>query len=71
MAWHVQKGRYPRRAVVRRYIKLAWRWCERNGRLDRTLDDAGEMPFDLRALVRVLTNTGTGGDAGRWPMQWD
>ena len=71
MAWHVQKGRYPRRAVVRRYIKLAWHWCERNGRLDRTLDDAGEMPFDLRALVRALTNTGTGGDAGRWPMQWD
>ena len=71
MAWHVQKGRYPRRTVVRRYIKLARRWCERTGCLDRTLDDVGEMPFDLRALVRAMTSTGTGGDDGRWPMQWD
>ena len=47
MAWHVRKGRYPRRAVLRRYVKLAWRWCERDGQLDRRLDDADDMPFDF------------------------
>ena len=65
MAWHVRNGRYPRRAVLRRYVKLAWRWCERDGQLDRRLDDAHEMPFDLRALARAVTTSGTGGDDGR------
>ena len=72
MAWHVRKGQFPRRSVVRRYVKLAWRWCDRTGHLDRSLDDAavGEMPFDLQALATALKSTGTGGDDGRWPMQW-
>ena len=71
MAWHVRKERFPHRAVVRRYIKLAWRWCERHDRLDRPVDDAGEMPFDLHALAVAMSRTGTGGDDGRWPMQWE
>ena len=71
MAWHVRKGRYPRRAVLRRYVKLAWRSCEQEGQLDRRLADVDDMPFDLRALAQAVTTSGIGGDDGRWPMQWD
>ena len=71
MAWHIRKGRYPQRAVVRRYVKLAWRWCERHDYLDRSLGEAGDMPFDLQALVAAMSRTGIGGDDGRWPMQWE
>ena len=71
MAWHVRKGRYPRRAVLRRYVKLAWRSCEQEGQLDRRLADVDDMPFDLRALAQAVTTSGIGGDDCRWPMQWD
>ena len=71
MAWHVRKGRFPRRAVVRRYVKLAWRWCERHHRLDCPVEDPGETPFDLSALSAATRRTGIGGDDGRYPMRWD
>ena len=74
MAWHFAKSRFPRRAVVSRYIKLAWRWCEarrRTGNLDRALDADLEIPFDLASLARAMSATGTGGDDGKWPMRWE
>ena len=67
MAWHIRKGRYPQRAVVRRYVKLAWPWCERHGCLDRSLDQAGDMPFDLPALVAAMSRTGIGGSPRERP----
>ena len=65
MAWHVRKARRPRRAVVRRYIKLAWRWYERNGRLESDINDADDAPFDFQALLQALD------DAPRDPTEWD
>ena len=44
---------------------------EQGERCDRSLDQAGDMPFDLPALVAAMSRTGIGGDDGRWPMQWE
>ena len=51
MAWLAIRREAPSDAVLQRYIKLAWRWCDRQGRLDDRLEESEDMPFDLVALA--------------------
>ena len=67
VAWCAAKGRSPSRAVLRRYVKLAWRWCERTGSLDREIEDVGDSPFDF---VSLATFEGWP-DRGGFPLRWE
>ena len=44
--WAASKGFFPLE-IVKRYVRLAWRWCDRNGLLDRTVEElrAAHPPF--------------------------
>ena len=54
LAWLAAKSRYPSRALCRRYVKLAWRWCEEHGCLDRSLaDDLDDLPICLPAMEQI------------------
>ena len=50
--WLVSKGRFPAVLVLRRYLKLAARYCEDAGLIDSAWADLvdDELPFDKRSL---------------------
>ena len=53
LEWMAVKGRFPPILLLRRYIKIVARYCEKHGRLDSTLDRLDEepdMPFDVHML---------------------
>ena len=50
--WLVEKGRFAAVLVMRRYLKLAARWCEAHDMMNTRWIDADDdaLPFDKRAL---------------------
>ena len=61
VVWLRSKGRLPSILLFRRYLKLAWRWCEANGCLNRSLSDhLDDLPIDLMAVRQI-----------RWPDRPD
>ncbi len=53
LEWMAVKGRFPPLLLLRRYIKLATRYCEAHDYLDVPLENIVSetaMPFDLRLL---------------------
>ena len=52
MMWLVSKNRYPAVLVLRRYLKLAARWCEEANLMNASWSEAPDtaLPFDERAL---------------------
>ena len=50
--WLVSKDRFPAVLVLRRYLKLAARWCEDANLMDRPWVDVPDasLPFDKRSL---------------------
>ncbi len=53
LSWMDRKDRFPPLLLLRRYVKIVARHCEKNGWLGLQLDclDEGpEMPFDVRIL---------------------
>ncbi len=53
MEWMAVKNRFPPVLLLRRYVKIVTRYCEKHGHLDTALDrldDEHEMPFDVRML---------------------
>lgn len=54
MWWHRQKQTFPTLSVLRRYLKLCYRYAKQNGCLDTHASSAGHdgLPFDPRHLPR-------------------
>jgi len=53
LEWMIFKNRFPPLLLLRRYIKIVARYCERHSYLDTPLDKLDEgpaMPFDIRML---------------------
>lgn len=53
LSWMDRTGQFPPLLLLRRYMKIVARHCEKNGWLDwelDCLDEGPEMPFDLRIL---------------------
>ena len=68
--WARRKGFFPL-GVTRRYLVLAWRWCERAGMLDASMDAlrAANPPFCADGLpweVEQVTRE-TEDPTARWP----
>lgn len=45
--WHIKRGTFPPLNVLRRYLKLAIRYCEENGLMDQELADVKDFPFTI------------------------
>ena len=45
--WHIKRGTFPPLNVLRRYLKLAIRYCETNGLMDQELADVKDFPFTI------------------------
>lgn len=45
--WHLKRGTFPPLNVLRRYLKLAIRYCETNGLMDQELADVKSFPFTI------------------------
>ena len=53
LVWMERKGKFPPLLLLRRYIKIVARYCEREGIMDLPLDrldDGVDVPFDVRLL---------------------
>ena len=52
LAWSVQKRNFPPILLLRRYVKIASRYCEEHELMDAELRsiDATALPFDIHAL---------------------
>ncbi len=52
LAWMESRNNFPSLFVLRRYLKLVARYCEKNGLMQLALDDAREhhLPFELELL---------------------
>lgn len=52
LVWGASKGEFPSVLLLRRYLKMIARFCERHNLMDNSLDMATEvdMPFDLSLL---------------------
>lgn len=48
--WHLKRGTFPPLNVLRRYLKLAIRYCEQNGLMDQELEDVKSFPFTIPAV---------------------
>jgi 5-methylcytosine-specific restriction endonuclease McrA len=56
MEWYEKKKDFPPLLILRRYLKVVYRYCKSNDLLDTTLDEAEELelPFDFKLIPRVL-----------------
>lgn len=52
LVWATSKGFFPSVLLLRRYLKIAARFCDENGHMDVALDRITErdMPFDVALL---------------------
>lgn len=52
LAWYARKEQFPPLLLLRRYLKLAIRYCDTNGIMSTPLDEKPALPFDLDAVPR-------------------
>lgn len=45
--WHLKRGAFPPLNVLRRYLKLAIRYCEYNGLMDQDIEEINNFPFTI------------------------
>ena len=53
LAWLATRGTFPPRLLLRRYLKLALAWAERERLLDRAVAELHEAPFALEHVPVV------------------
>ncbi len=45
--WHLKRGCFPPLNVLRRYLKLAIRYCEQNGLMEKNIEEIENFPFTI------------------------
>lgn len=52
LVWYERRGQFPPLSLLRRYLKLVFEHCEREGILNRAIDQHGfaDLPFESGAL---------------------
>ena len=48
--WHLKRGVFPPLNILRRYLKLAIQYCEKNGIMDTDLEEIENFPFTIPSV---------------------
>jgi len=54
LEWHQRMCRFPSLLLLRRYLKIAIGFCDREGLLEVNLGDLPQLPFSLRSIPQTF-----------------